>query len=247
MTGLVETILRPQVDIHITGEYPLHDSATLRAQLHQWWQWACRGGTWAITHDAARLVDTTLAVQANLGDITITVVNGSGITIGGIYKICHGPNFEFVRVTNIDGTGTVLTLAESLNAQYGSIPGFCFFRDHNYYFGRISDPESRLPIIDVTVQEKSPDVQIPQIRFRLVLDFFETFSSFIFSGFRVELLTGADGSQTTFLLSSTPTVGSLFLFVNGLFQSDYGLNVNQIIFNIPPNAGDEIVAFYYIS
>lgn len=177
MTGYVETILNPQVTIHVTGEYPLSDSATLRAQLHQWWQWACQGGTWAITHDANKIVDTTLAAPAARGDMTLLLDNGFGVEVDGIYKLWHGPNFEMVRVTDVDGD--LVTLAESLNADYGAVPDFCVFRDQNFYCGRVIDIDAPFPIIDVTTQEKQPDSQIPQVRYRLLLDFYETYTGLL--------------------------------------------------------------------
>lgn len=171
MTGRVETILTPRVNIHVTGACPLRESATLRTQLHNWWQWGQRGGVWALAFDSSRRVDTTLDAAAALGDTTITVVDATGIIEGEIYKLFHGPNYQLVRVTNV--SSNTLTLAETIDATYGAVATKCVVRDQHYYFGQIRDSQAPLPILDVTAQQLQP---LPQSRFVLNFDFYETFS-----------------------------------------------------------------------
>lgn len=172
MTGRVETILVPHTNIHVTGSVPIQDSVTLRSQLHNWWQWACRGGVWAIAFDSSRRVDTTLSTGAALGDLNITVADATGVIQGEVYKLFHGPNYQLVRVTAINSN--TLTVAETIDATYGAVANKCVFRDQHYFFGQIRDSQAPLPILDMTSQRIVQP--LPQSRFVLNFDFYETFS-----------------------------------------------------------------------
>lgn len=92
--GRVETIVTPRPDIHVTGEFPIEDSASLRNDLQNWWQWVLRGGVSAIALDSTKRVDTVLVSPARPGDTTINVSTGANITVGEIYKLFHGPSYR---------------------------------------------------------------------------------------------------------------------------------------------------------
>lgn len=172
MTGRIETILTPHMNIHVTGQTPIQESATIRTQLHNWWQWACRGGVWAIAFSSSRRVDTRLSAAAALGDTSITVADATGVIQGEIYKLFHGPNYQLVRVTGIS-TNT-LSLAETIDATYGTVAGKCVFRDQHYFFGQIRDNQAPLPILDAPALPSGQP--LPQTHFVLTFDFYETFS-----------------------------------------------------------------------
>lgn len=173
--GRVETIVTPRPDIHVTGEFPIEDSATLRTQLHNWWQWVLRGGVSAIALDTSRRVDTRLQFQAVPGDTSIQVSNGVGVIAGNVYKLFHGPSYQLVRATAVSIPNPIanLTLSSSVDHRFGPIAGSCVFRDENYYFIQVRSSQPRCPIVDVTTDEFRT---WPQTRFKLVLDFYETFS-----------------------------------------------------------------------
>jgi hypothetical protein len=65
-----------------------------------------------------------------------------------------------------------------------------------------------------------------------------------------EVPTGLiDGANDTYTLANTPSLGSLSVYLNGLFQQegaglDYQIAGNSIVFVIPPETGDEIVVSY---
>lgn len=172
--GRVETIVTPRPDIHVTGEFPIEDSASLRNDLHNWWQWVLRGGVSAIALDSTKRVDTQLSVAARPGDTNITVATGANITVGEIYKLFHGPSYQLVRV--IDKVGTVpatLAISSMIDHRFGTTTGASVFRDQNYFFIQIRGSKPPFPIVDVDVTKSRT---WPQTRFVLSLDFYETFS-----------------------------------------------------------------------
>jgi hypothetical protein len=173
--GRVEVITTPRPDIHVTGEFPIEDSAALRARLHNWWQYVMRGGVSAIALDSTSRCDTYLTVAANPGDLTLTIANGVDVVTGRVYKLFHGPNFQWIRVTGKSGTTPcTLNIAAVIDHKFGAISGACVFRDQNYHFIQIRASTPGCPIIDVNTDQFTT---WPQARFVLRLDFWETFSS----------------------------------------------------------------------
>jgi hypothetical protein len=181
LTGAIETICQPCLDIHVTGGFHLIESASLRAALHNWWQWACRGLPWSIALDWNMKADTTLTAHAHAGDTTIQVVSVQDIVPGNVYKLFGGPNYQHVTVASI--SGLTLTLTKPLNMQFPGIDPIypveyrqyaAVLRDQNYFIGSIRDSNPELPIIDGQAQQANDiPARIPQRWFRLSLDFHE--------------------------------------------------------------------------
>ena len=167
LIGVVETICAPRMDIRVSGEFQPFNDGNLRWQLWNWWHWACKGNAWAITLDSSRTVSTTLSAGAAAGATTVTVTSATGIVAYRRYKIWDGPNFALVYVNSV--SSNTVTLAETLNVPFGS---GAIFRDENYYYGALREPELDLPIIDVNPDEALGQT-MPQTKFRLVLDFYE--------------------------------------------------------------------------
>jgi hypothetical protein len=172
--GRVEVITTPRPDIHVTGEFPIEDSAALRAQLHNWWQYVLRGGVSAIALDSNSRCDTYLTVAANPGALSLTIANGVDVVVGRVYKLFHGPNFQWIRVTQKSGTAPcTISLATGIDHKFGAVLGACVVRDQNFHFIQIRDSKPGCPIIDVNTDQFRT---WPQTRFVLRMDFWETVS-----------------------------------------------------------------------
>jgi hypothetical protein len=179
LTGRVETICTPRLSIHVTGAFHLENSASKRAAIVNFWQWASRGLSFAMALDPAKTVATTLTAHALAVDYQIQVQSAAGITVGGVYRLFDGPNYQLVTVTGI--TGTTLTLSDTLNLQFSGVDATypsayriyaAQLRDQNYFIGSLRDKGLPLPIVDSEANQDQGQT-LPQSRFRLSLDFYE--------------------------------------------------------------------------
>lgn len=165
LTGAVETLRAPRMDIKVSANFRLIQDAAVRSQLQNWWQWAVRGGAWVLSLDSARTVNTTLSGAEAAGQTVLSVTSTTGISTGQYYKIIDGPNYMTVRVDSI-GAGTV-TVSSAIDVAMGS---GAIFRDEYYFPGVIRDDNAECPIRDVESGKYNP---FPLTRFEFTPEFYE--------------------------------------------------------------------------
>jgi hypothetical protein len=164
ITGNTETIAEPRVDIHVHLEFPVSTDTSLLMQVENFYQWASLGKAWAYAHDSSKVIDTLLTADAALGATSVTVTSGTGITIGQVYKLISGPNYQLILVSGVAGT-TISFTTTPLN--YPFLTGG-LFRD-KYYFPAILPDGPSFPILrrDAGIKPE------PGIAYEIVLDFME--------------------------------------------------------------------------
>ena len=168
ITGVSEFIRTPYVSCEVQVEWPVMDSLSTLLSLQNFLQWVFRGEPWSLALDSSKVVDTLTAVDALAGATTIYVENAAGITVGQVYKIVDGPNYQLVTVSTV--VGDLITLASSLDTDMAA---GAIFRDQFFFPGTIRDPNVAYPIQYVPVGDKP---SFPPTRFLFALSFFEVFN-----------------------------------------------------------------------
>jgi hypothetical protein len=129
LTGGHETVTSPRVDISLNPTWLL-ETASLRRSLENWYQWAKKGGAFVLGFDSAKVVNTTIVIDAGSGANTVWVNNPSGITVAGAYRIIDGPNKQVVTVAT--ASADKITINETLDFSLGA---GALFRDEYYFVG----------------------------------------------------------------------------------------------------------------
>ena len=143
LTGVVETIRRPRVDVMVRVGFRPSTSQRERVQVDNVWQYIQQGGSFRVIIDSDKTVSTTLSAQAAAGVLTFAVSNPSGITQGQTYALVGGPNYQAVIVDSVAGSNVTVRDALDFTFPSGSV-----FRDWLLWDGVIADPQARTPIID---------------------------------------------------------------------------------------------------
>lgn len=167
LSGAVETILIPRMDIQVHLEFRTIDSAALRVQIDNFWQWASQGNSWTIALDGSRTVNVVTTSNLAAGISTIPLSSVVGIVAGRTYAMIDGPNYQIVTVSSVGGSS--VDIDTGLDAAMGS---GTLFRDQFYFPSIIRDDNPPSPIQDIA--SEAPEFQTwPPTRFKLVLDFYE--------------------------------------------------------------------------
>ncbi len=167
MTGLREYVVTPRVEIPVHIEFPVTKTSTTTQlpKITNWYQHACRGGTWSFALDSAKVVDTTLNGSASSGATSLIVTSATGIVSGQIYKIIDGAYYQELIVSGI-ASNTISFATTPLNTDIAS---GAIFRDQYFFQGEIGEnPE--YPII---LWDAGLDTWPATRPFRLMLDFIE--------------------------------------------------------------------------
>ena len=145
LTGQLEVLLNPRVDVKIQAEFASIDSLSLLAAFENWWQWAQQGNNWKLALDSDRLVETYLGTNEAAG-ATLLRIGGSvaGITTGRDYVVISGPYYQVVHVAAVAGTG--VTISSGLDHAMGGGLGYSIFRDEYYWNCVIVDDRAPSPI-----------------------------------------------------------------------------------------------------
>lgn len=161
LTGDTEIVYLPRVDVNVRATFAKETSSTLRLQLHEWWQWAQKGGQFRFVFDTAKTVKTTLSAQEAAGQTILSVTSVTGFVAGQQYVVIGGPNYQLVQIDSV-GASTI-TITSSLNATFAS---GSVVRDQYLWDGIIRNRDQRTPIRDLFDPELFGT-------FEFTLDFFE--------------------------------------------------------------------------
>lgn len=145
LTGDTEIVYLPRVDVRVRATFPpFATNNTTRLALHEWWQWAQKGGQFRFVFDSTKTVKTTLSAQEAAGQTVLSVTSTSGFVIGQQYVIVGGPNYQLVQVSNVGASD--ITVTSSLNATFAS---GSVVRDQYLWDGIIRDRDQHCPIKDL--------------------------------------------------------------------------------------------------
>lgn len=167
LSGSVEVVVDPHIDIFVTVDFRPVDDADLRAQLMNWWQWAQNGGEWSIALDSIGTVDTALSADHAAGVTTLNITDTNGILPGRRYKVIDGPYHQIVTIHDVTGP-TAATIEDETDFALSS---GAIFRDVLLFPGYLEDPEQESPITDLPAEMLQPSW--PCSRFELHLKFME--------------------------------------------------------------------------
>jgi len=200
ITGVSEFIRTPYVSCEVQVEWPPMDSLSTLLSLQNFLQWVFRGEPWSLALDSSKVVDTLTVVDALAGDSAVYLNNAAGVTVGQVYKLVDGPNYQLVTVSTV--VGDLVTLASSLDADMAA---GAIFRDQFFFPGTIRDPNVAYPIQYVPVGDKP---SFPPTRFLFALSFFEVFNQESTMLFKV-LSANASGSDVATAQPWFPTSGGV--------------------------------------
>lgn len=167
LSGINEVITLPRVDVHVHIEIPQINSALLRMQMEDWWQWAQRGGSWSFAKDSSKTVSTTLTGVSNAGATLAVVSSATGIVNGQQYVLIDGPNYAVVTV--LSQASTSITLTGAIDVAFGI---GARFRDLAFWNGIIRNSDADHPCVDHAANDPSGQL-FPIQHFDVILDFFE--------------------------------------------------------------------------
>lgn len=164
--GRSRTTLYNRMDIPVRGSFKVIDNnPNMRADLYNFWQWACRGYGWFISLDATQVINTTLI--ANSSGNTITVSDATGFAAGRIIKLIYAYGYALATVQSV--SGSTITLTNSLDVTF---PAGTKVRDQHFYRCVIWDANAPCPIIDTGPADNMPQ-SFPQGWFTMELSFYE--------------------------------------------------------------------------
>lgn len=159
LTGNVETLREPRMDVRVSVDFGTLESATLLIDLENWWQWAQQGRVWTFAYDSTRAVNTTLANAEAAGQTVLTLTTATGTTIGRSYVVQDGPNHQVVTVDNIAGSDVTISKALDFDFSSGSK-----WRERYWWSGVIRDANAPLPF---------RILHITPIQYDVAFEFFE--------------------------------------------------------------------------
>jgi len=168
LSGVSDILYAPRVDLRVHVEIKERNSATLRAQLENWWQWAQRGGDWTFAIDSTKTVATTLASAAASGATSVIVTSATGITIGQQYFILDAAIYRVITVSGV--SGTTISFSDSLD---NAISSNARFHDFGYWNGIIPASDAPSPLVDFEASEGAYGQGFPLRHFNVVLDFYQ--------------------------------------------------------------------------
>lgn len=148
LTGIVETIYHPRIDVRVSTTWAQIIDAALRVQLDNFWQWIQQGNSFRFVLDTAHAVKTTISNQEAVGSTSIQVASASGITAPRQYVIVGGPNYQVVNVTNVSGTDITISPGLDFVFAAGST-----FRDRYLWDAKLRNADSPCPIHDINLSE----------------------------------------------------------------------------------------------
>jgi hypothetical protein len=131
------------VVVDITIEAFVYDQYDLQRRIRAWWEWAKYGGAWSFARYGNRSTLTTLAANAALGAVSLTLTDASGVVEGGQYVLRDN---VYVQILKVDAVaGNVVTVNEPID--YAFVAG-ATFRDEWFWPGRIVG-RAEYPVIEV--------------------------------------------------------------------------------------------------
>lgn len=218
MTGKTEFIRAPYISCEVNVEWPPMDSLSILISLQNFLQWVFRGEPWSLALDSGKIVDTFTAVDALAGATTVYVENPSGITVGQVYKLVDGPNYQLVTVSTIVGDLVTLTVSLDSDMSAGAI-----FRDQFFFPGTIRDPNVAYPIQYLPVEQKP---SFPPTRFNFALSFYEVFTQE--STMLTKILSAdATGSNVATAQPWFPTAGGVSVAGNTTYYFEGYLRLSR--------------------
>jgi hypothetical protein len=130
--------------------------AALKRHIRQWWQWAQKGNAWTIARDTTQTVLTTLAADASVGALTLTLTSTVGVVVGQLYILRNETDLTVVKVTAI--SGSTVTIEDQIDFDFLSGDRF---RAEQYWPGRLlSNPHS--PVIEHAPGQFDIDLQFQE-------------------------------------------------------------------------------------
>lgn len=170
LTGVLDIVYLPRVDVYISVSYENLcsgtlskygiDASALRVQLDNWWQWASRGNQWDYVIDSTKTVRTVLLSAAAMNAGSVDVAAPSAVQVGSKYILIDGPNYQMVTVTN----KSIVTVSISPALEYDFAAG-TLFRDVYYWSGVIRD-DRESPITDAGADRRT-DYRVAYFDFKL--------------------------------------------------------------------------------
>jgi hypothetical protein len=170
LTGVVDTLKKPRMDVHITAKFRPATDRSLLHDLENLWQYIQAGGDFAVSFDSAKVKSTLTTSLAPVGGTAMVVADPSNIHNDEWYVLRGGPNYQVVRVLTV--VGNIVNIYGSLDK---SFPIGSIFRDIYCWQGKIRDEGAGSPITEIL------DMNDPRLAARgelpnawaLNLDFFE--------------------------------------------------------------------------